>query len=169
MKAVNNRYIKKGVERTKSSKTSEKLNEPEFRHLFFIVVGLCPIIQPATFFQIISYAPFALGWIYPIYTPYPICGISTQNTSIMKRFLKMLEGDTYRAHREVSYYADCFCATSKYLSEASKKISGYPSNYWINRYMILDIPPLLRDKSLSFVQICDMFGFSSPAYFSRYV
>lgn len=34
---------------------------------------------------------------------------------------------------------------------------------------ILDISRLLRDKSLSFVQISDMFGFSSPAYFSRYV
>ena len=38
-----------------------------------------------------------------------------------------------------------------------------------NRYTVLDISRLLRDKSLTFVQISDMFGFSSPAYFSRYV
>ncbi len=30
-------------------------------------------------------------------------------------------------------------------------------------------PRLLRDKSLTFVRISDMFYFSSPAYFSRYV
>ena len=95
--------------------------------------------------------------------------ISTQSASIMNRFLKMLEEGTYREHREVSYYADCLCVTSKYLSEVSKKVSGYAANYWINRYTILDISRLLRDKSLSFVQISDMFGFSSPAYFSRYV
>ena len=95
--------------------------------------------------------------------------ISTQNASIMSRFLKMLEEGMYREHREVSYYADCLCVTSKYLSEVSKKVSGYAANYWINRYTILDISRLLRDKSLSFVQISDMFGFSSPAYFSRYV
>ncbi len=95
--------------------------------------------------------------------------ISTQNASIMNRFLKMLEDGTYRYHREVSYYADCLCVTSKYLSEVSKKVSGYAANYWINRYTILDISRLLRDKSLSFVQISDMFGFSSPSYFSRYV
>lgn len=95
--------------------------------------------------------------------------ISTQNASIMHRFLKMLEEGTYREHREVSYYADCLCVTSKYLSEVSKRVSGYAANYWINRYTILDISRLLRDKSLSFVQISDMFGFSSPAYFSRYV
>lgn len=95
--------------------------------------------------------------------------ISTQNASIMNRFLKMLETGTYREHREVTYYADCLCITPKYLSEVSKKVSGYGANYWINRYTILDISRLLRNKSLSFVQISDMFGFSSPAYFSRYV
>ena len=54
-------------------------------------------------------------------------------------------------------------------SEVSKKVSGYTANYWINRYTTLDISRLLRDKSLTFVRISDMFGFSSPAYFSRYV
>lgn len=95
--------------------------------------------------------------------------ISTQNTSLMNNFLKMLEDGAYREHREVTYYADCLCVTPKYLSEVSKKVSGYTANYWINRYTILDISRLLRDKSLSFVRISDMFGFSSPAYFSRYV
>lgn len=95
--------------------------------------------------------------------------VSTQNASIMNRFLKMLEEGSYREHREVSYYADCLCVTAKYLSEVSKKVSGYAANYWINRYTALDISRLLRDKSLSFVQISDLFGFSSPAYFSRYV
>ena len=87
----------------------------------------------------------------------------------MNRFLFMLEEGAYRQHREVSYYADRLCVTSKYLSEVSKKVSGYAANYWINRYTILDISRQLRDKSLTFVQISDMFGFSSPAYFSRYV
>lgn len=55
------------------------------------------------------------------------------------------------------------------LPEVSKRVSGYPANYWINRYTTLDIARLLRDKSLSLVRISDMFHFSSPAYFSRYV
>ena len=81
----------------------------------------------------------------------------------------MLENGTYRHHREVKYYADEICVTPKYLSEVCKKVSGFAANYWINRYTILDISRLLRDKSLSFVNISDMFDFSSPAYFSRYV
>lgn len=85
------------------------------------------------------------------------------------KLMEMLEDGSYREHREVTWYADCLYITSKYLSEVSKKVSGYAANYWINRYTILDISRLLKDKSLTFVQISDMFGFSSPAYFSRYV
>lgn len=95
--------------------------------------------------------------------------VSTQNASLIGRFLEMLENGDYRHNREVAYYADALCVTPKYLSEVSKKVSGYPANYWINRYTSLDISRLLRDKSLTFVQISDMFRFSSPAYFSRYV
>lgn len=95
--------------------------------------------------------------------------ISTQNATLMSRFLHMLEEGSYRSHREVTYYADVLCVTPKYLSEVSKRVSGYAANYWINRYTALDIARLLRDRSLSFVQISDMFGFSSAAYFSRYV
>lgn len=95
--------------------------------------------------------------------------ISPQYASIMSRFLQLLEDGTYRQHRDVSYYASELCVTPKYLSEVTKKVSGYAANYWINRYTILDISRLLRDKSLSFVYISDLFGFSSPSYFSRYV
>ena len=87
----------------------------------------------------------------------------------MKRFLSMLDDGEFRKHREVTYYADRLCVTSKYLSEVSKKVSGYAANYWINRYTMLDISRLLRDKSVTFVEISDMFEFSSPAYFTRYV
>lgn len=100
---------------------------------------------------------------------YGVDNIPLQSAAIMSRFLNMLENGTYREHREVKWFADKLCVTPKYLSEVSRKISGYPANYWINRYTVLDISRLLRDKSLTFVRISDMFGFSSPAYFSRYV
>ena len=95
--------------------------------------------------------------------------ITTQQSLIISRFIEMLDRGTYRTHREVSYYADKLCVTPKYLSEVLKKVSGFGANYWINRYTALDISRLLRDKTLTFVQISDIFNFSSPAYFSRYV
>lgn len=100
---------------------------------------------------------------------YGVDNIPLQSAAIMSRFLNMLENGTYREHREVKWFADKLCVTPKYLSEVCRKVSGYPANYWINRYTVLDISRLLRDKSLTFVRISDTFGFSSPAYFSRYV
>ena len=95
--------------------------------------------------------------------------VSTQYALLMNRFISLLESGAYREHREVTWYADQLCVTSKYLSEVAKSVSGYGANFWINRYTTVDISRLLRNKSISFVQISDLFHFSSPAYFSRYV
>lgn len=95
--------------------------------------------------------------------------VSTQNANIIGRFFELLESGAYRHNREVSYYASELCVTAKYLSEVCKKVSGHSANFWINRFTSIDISRRLRDRSLSFVQIADMFNFSSPAYFSRYV
>lgn len=100
---------------------------------------------------------------------YEEADVSVQYASIMTRFLGLLENGEYRRNREVSWYADKLCITPKYLSQVTKDVSGYSANFWINRYTILDIARLLRRKDLSFVSISDMFGFSSPAYFCRYV
>ena len=95
--------------------------------------------------------------------------IQTPNAQLMWRFIMMLERGDYRQNREVSYYASELCVAPKYLSEISKQISGNSANYWINRFTILDISRLLRDKQLDFVEIADLFNFSSDSYFTRYV
>ena len=95
--------------------------------------------------------------------------ITPQYAAVMNKFFALLDSGVYREHREVTYYASELCITPKYLSEICKKVSGHSANFWINRYTSLDISRQLRDKSLTFVQISDMFHFSSPGYFSRYV
>ena len=59
-------------------------------------------------------------------------------------------GGDFRQNRDIGYYADKLCVTSKYLSEVCKKVSGLPAAFWITRYTALDISRLLRDRSLSF-------------------
>lgn len=95
--------------------------------------------------------------------------VTQQYSSLMNKFLALLERGDFRKNREVAYYADILCVTPKYLSEVSKKVSGYPAAYWITRYTSLDIARLLRSKRLTITEISDMFGFSSEAYFCRYV
>lgn len=95
--------------------------------------------------------------------------ITSQNRQIMDQFIDMLESGDYRKNRDISYYASRLCVTPKYLSEVCKRVSGLPANYWITRYTALDISRMLRDRSLSFTDISDMFNFSSPAHFTRFV
>lgn len=95
--------------------------------------------------------------------------ISALTASIMRKFITMLENGDYKKNREVSYYADALCVTPKYLSELCKKVSGYSANFWINRFTTIELSRLLKDKSLQFTDIADMFNFSSQSHFSRYV
>ncbi|MBQ7420787.1 MAG: AraC family transcriptional regulator [Prevotella sp.] len=95
--------------------------------------------------------------------------ISSMTAGIMARFLQMLARGDYRMQREVTYYASELCVTPKYLSEVCKKVSGFSANYWINRYTVMELQRLLRDRSLTLTEIADRFSFSSQAYFSRYV
>ena len=77
----------------------------------------------------------------------------------------MLKINSKKAH----IIFDKFSHRPKYLSEVCKKVSGLPAAFWITRYTSLDISRLLRNRSLSFTDISDMFGFSSLSHFSRYV
>lgn len=95
--------------------------------------------------------------------------VSSQYAQIMEGFIALLEKGDFYHDRGVGYYADKLCVTPKYLSEVTKKVSGYPANYWITRYTALEISRLLRNRSLTFTDIADLFGFSSLSHFSRYV
>lgn len=95
--------------------------------------------------------------------------VTEQNASLMGRFFELLNQGNYIKHREVTWYADKLFVTSKYLSEVCKSVSGKAANYWINRYATIHIRRLLRERDMTFTQISDMFEFSSPAYFSRFV
>ena len=84
--------------------------------------------------------------------------------------------DFYDFHARIYGYVDVpvqgaqvLSRFPKYLSELCIKFSGVPANYWIKRFTIQEIKKLLRDKSLTIVQIADILNFSSPAYLNRYV
>lgn len=123
-------------------------------------------------------APDSQFRVMVVYVSAPFIGLSTpqSNYGVKGRLALFLNPIM---HLNSSQFEQCIrnfndlqcrlCVTSKYLSEVSKSACGYSANFWINRYTSLEISRLLRDKSLSFVQISDMLNFSSPAYFSRYV
>lgn len=92
-----------------------------------------------------------------------------QAERLFRRFISELENGTARKHRDVAYYASVLCITPKYLSQICLKASGRNASDWINRFALNELAELLKDKKLTFVNIADIMGFSSPSYLSRFV
>lgn len=95
--------------------------------------------------------------------------VSEQNALLLRRFIKLLETGEYKTNREVAHYASSLYVTPKYFSEVCKKVSGRTPLYWIDRFTIIEITRLLKNKELTLTDISDKMNFSSISYFSRYV
>lgn len=95
--------------------------------------------------------------------------LSTETAELIARFVRMLERGDYVRNREVKYYASELCVTPKYLSEICKKVGGCSANWWIDRYVAVDLIHLLKDRRKTLTEIAAYFGFSSLSQFTRYV
>jgi AraC-like DNA-binding protein len=95
--------------------------------------------------------------------------VSNQNSNIITDFIALLHEGHYREHRDIGFYADKLCITAKHLSEVCRQVTGHPANFWINHFAKIEIKRKLRYSRLSVVQIAELFSFSSPAHFTRYV
>lgn len=95
--------------------------------------------------------------------------IASRDGDLVSRFMALLEKGAYVEHRDLEFYADKLFVTPKYLSEVCKAVSGRAANYWITRFATMHIRRLLQERELSFTEISERFGFSSPSYFSRFV
>lgn len=89
--------------------------------------------------------------------------------TLLRRFLGLLQEGAYKNHRDIEYYANELCVTSKYLSEVCRKTSGLPASYWIERFTISEIAMRLRQKNQTLSSIAYDLNFSSISYFSRFV
>lgn len=95
--------------------------------------------------------------------------MTASTSTLMARFIQMLENKEYRENREVAYYAEKLCVVPKYLSEISNKVSGYSASYWINKYASQDIHNVLKSNKYTVAEVAKMFNFTSSSYFNRYV
>lgn len=101
-----------------------------------------------------------------------VCGrveVYSRPAALMRDFISLLLDGDYVADRSLAYYSGRLCITPHYLSEISKRISGQPATYWIDRFVTEEISRLLRQPGLPLEAIADRLNFSSVSYLSRYV
>ena len=87
---------------------------------------------------------------------------------IVKQLMALLATGISRTERDVSYYAERFNVSPKYLSATIKRVTGHSVTSYIDRHTIPILKDYLNDERLSLTQIAEHMNFTSLSYFSRY-
>ncbi len=75
----------------------------------------------------------------------------------------------FRIHRNVGFYAEKACLSSKHFSTVIKQETGHTATWWIHSQIVSTAKMLLSmRRDLNIQTIADMLGFNDQATFSRY-
>lgn len=91
----------------------------------------------------------------------------TRKDEIMARFIIEVS-ENFRSQRQVNYYADRLCISSKHLSAVVKTVSGMTAGEWIDNYVIMEAKVLLRTTDRTIQQISDNLNFKNQSFFGKY-
>lgn len=91
----------------------------------------------------------------------------TRKEEIMAQFLISV-GENFMTHRQVSFYADKLCITSKHLSAVVKEISGRTAGDWIENYVVMEAKVLLKSTDLTIQEIANRLNFNNQSFFGKY-
>ena len=95
--------------------------------------------------------------------------VTQRAADLMSRFIRMLEGGSYRRQRAVAYYAEELCVTPKHLHRVSTLVSGRSPSHWIQQFTVMEIRHLLHHGRLSAKEVADRLNFDSVSHLSRYL
>jgi len=86
----------------------------------------------------------------------------------LNRLFQNLVFHHYKEHRNVQYYADFLCVSSKHLTESIKEVTGKTAGEWIDDAVVLEAKVLLRAPERSIAQIADEIHFPDQSTFGKY-
>ena len=119
-------------------------------------------LEAATHMTLTLFYGFALNH------PARLCPkVQNRSESITDRYFELVK-QHYRSHRDVAYYADILCITSKYLSQSVREATGKPALQLIDEFVISESKALLRSTDNSIEQIAEAMGFHSQSLFGKY-
>lgn len=92
---------------------------------------------------------------------------TTRQTELFHRFAALVqEHCTHR--REVSFYADRLCISTRYLSTIVRNVVHYSAKDIIDHAVTLEIKMLLQSTDLTMQEIADRLRFPDQSYMGRY-
>lgn len=91
----------------------------------------------------------------------------TRKEEIANKFFTLIMKH-FKEKKDVAFYADKLCITSKYLSMVIKETSGKSAKDWLVEYVILEIKSLLKNTSLNIQEIATRTHFSNQSSLGRF-
>ena len=84
-----------------------------------------------------------------------------------EKFMSLL-AENFKNQRDIGFYADKLCVTSKYLSTMLKQETGMTALDWIERHVVLYAKSCLSSTSMTIQEISDELDFPSQSVFGKY-
>lgn len=91
----------------------------------------------------------------------------TRKEELANQFFELIVKH-FRENKEVAFYADKLCITSKYLTMVVKETSGKSAKDWIVEYVILETKALLQNTNLSIQEIAAKMNFANQSSLGRF-
>jgi AraC-like DNA-binding protein len=92
---------------------------------------------------------------------------TTRQEGIYSAFIDLLGGN-YKNARDIGYYANKLCITSKHLSQVVKEVSGKTALEIIEEYVLTECKALLLSTTMTIQEISDELNFPSQSVFGKY-
>lgn len=97
----------------------------------------------------------------------PAPGTTSRQTELFHRFLALVH-DHCSEQRDVAYYADKLCISTRYLSTIVQNVSHSSAKELIDKSVILKIKMMLQSTDLSVQEIAYRLHFPDQSYLGRY-
>ena len=104
---------------------------------------------------------------------YYIHGLQSQPSTMTaqqekcEKFLSLV-AENFKTQRDIGFYADKLCVTSKYLSTLLKQETGMTALDWIEKHVVLYAKSCLSSTSKTIQEISDELDFPSQSVFGKY-
>lgn len=92
---------------------------------------------------------------------------STRQHELFTRFMTLVHQHA-STYREVAFYAEQLCISTRYLSTIAQSVSGHTAKQLIDHSVVLEIKMLLRTTDLSVQEIAYRLHFPDQSYLGRF-
>lgn len=91
----------------------------------------------------------------------------SRGEQLVDRFLKLVQMHC-RKERQLDFYAQELCISSKYLAATVKTVTGKTAGDWIEDYVMLEAKAMLTNTDMTISQISDHLHFPDTSTFGKY-